>query len=269
MGLITTGASTENYYKTFNKVYLKVFNEYYMLHYPLYLNEGDNFFQCQKNLTDYCVQKVMPVEGKEILEIGCGNGIQSIYIMEKYKPSIIIGIDINKSNIDIAEMERKKKRIENIKFLVGNAQELDCIEDNSIDVVINIESAFHYPDKHSFLKQVYRVLKPGGKYIIADIIKKRPVEVKKGYWKKRMNFHHWDELKYRENLTKSGLILGEVEDITEKVIYSFTRCIEWFRESRVIKNIFIRIWGIIMLRLNRYLLKKKQSYFIFTGAKPL
>jgi len=47
-----------------------------MLHYPFYVNPNDDFLQSQKNLTDYCLLLLGDVSGKNILEIGCGNGIQ-------------------------------------------------------------------------------------------------------------------------------------------------------------------------------------------------
>ena len=268
MGLLKTGLSTENYYKTFNKVYLHTFGEYYMLHYPFSKKEDDDFLQCQKNMTDYCVEKVGDIKGKKVLEVGCGNGIQAIYIMENYNPAEIIGVDLNKYNIKIAQEELSKKGVKNISFIVGNAQELSEINDNSVDILLNIESAFHYPDKDRFIKQIYRVLKPGGKFVIADLIKKHGEERRNGVWKRRMHFHHGSEFDYRKSLEEANLQLDLVEDITDHIIGSFHRCIEWFMKSRIINNVFTRIWGMFMLKLNAHLLKKKNSYFIFAGIKP-
>ena len=268
LSLLKTGLSTENYYKTFNKVYLNTFGEYYMLHYPFYRDKEDDFLQCQKNLTDYCIDKVGKLEGKKVLEVGCGNGIQAIYVMKKYKPAEIIGIDLNENNIRIAKEEALKQGIENVKFYIDNAHTLSMIEDNSVDIVMNIESAFHYPDKEQFIKQIYRVLKPGGKFVIADIIKKYDEKRRKGFWKRRMHFHHGSETEYRKMIEDANFKLNFVEDITDHVIESFNICIKWFKKSRVIKNVFTRIWGMIMLRLNAHLLRKKQSYFIFAGEKP-
>jgi len=269
VSLIKTGLSTENYYKTFNKVYLNTFGEYYMLHYPFFKEKDDDFLQCQKNMTDYCIEKVGNLRGKKVLEIGCGNGVQAIYIMKKYEPSKMIGIDLNKSNIRIAQKEALKQKVENIDFVIGNAEELLNLEDNSIDIVLNIESAFHYPNKDKFINQIHRVLKPGGKFLIADIIKKKNSKNRKGFWKKRMNFYHATESDYRKLIQNSNLELLLVEDITEHIINSFHKCIDWFKKSKIIKNVFTRIWGMIMLRLNAHLLEKKQSYFIFLGIKPL
>ena len=269
MSLLKTGLSTENYYRTFNKVYLNTFGEYYMLHYPFFKEEEDDFLQCQKNMTDYCVKKVENLEGKKVLEIGCGNGIQAIYIMRKYKPAEIVGIDLNYDNIRIAKEELLKHGIKNIKFLIGDAQKLAEIDDDSIDIVLNIESAFHYPEKDKFIKQIYRVLKPGGEFVIADIIQKQEGKRKNGFWKRRMHFHHISESDYRKLIEEANLKLKLVEDVTDHVIESFYRCIEWFKRSKIIESVFTRIWATIMLRLNAHLLKKKQSYFIFTGTKPV
>jgi len=240
-----------------------------MLHYPYFKEEGDDFFQCQKNLTDYCIEKIGDINGKKVLEIGCGNGIQALYIMEKYKPSEIIGVDLNEDNIKIAQKELEKRDIKNVRFIVGNAQELFDIDGSSIDIVLNIESAFHYPDKKLFIEQIHKVLIPGKKFVIADIIKKSDKKRRNNVWKKRMHFNHWSELDYRKTFQDVGLNLDSVEDITDHVVVSFYRCIEWFKKSGVIKNVFVRIWGMIMLRLNAHLLKKKQSYYIFVGSKPM
>ncbi|MBA4322196.1 MAG: hypothetical protein C0408_05200, partial [Odoribacter sp.] len=139
-----------------------------MLHYPLYVKESDSFIQAQKNLTDYCVSLLDPLKNKEILEIGCGNGVQALYINAVHNPSSITGIDLNKGNIDIANSEKELTKTDNARFIVGDAQNLTQIASDSADVLINIESAFHYPDKPAFIKEINRVLKPGGQFLIAD-----------------------------------------------------------------------------------------------------
>ncbi len=58
-----------------------------------------------------------------------------------------------------------------ISFKQDNAQELNTIPDHSVDVMICIESAFHYPDKNAFFKQIKRVLHPDGVFLIVDIIR--------------------------------------------------------------------------------------------------
>src|SRR4030043_1075675 len=91
--LFSTGTSFSNYYRNLNLSLKRVNNEYTMLHFPYYVNDNDSFLQSQMNLTDYCVSKLSQFEGKSVLEIGCGNGIQAMYIKENFKPGVMTGID--------------------------------------------------------------------------------------------------------------------------------------------------------------------------------
>ena len=172
--MIRSGMSTDHYYDVMNNALKRVNNDdYTMLHYPLYINESDTFLQAQENLTDHCISRLDSLKNKTILEIGCGNGVQTKYILNKYKPKSITGIDLNKENIRIANQEKDRRKMKNVHFFVDDAQQLSKFKENSIDVIINIESAFHYPDKSLFLKQLFRVLKPGGHFLIADILTTR------------------------------------------------------------------------------------------------
>ena len=129
--------------------------------------------EAQANLTDYCISLLDPLENKDVVEIGCGNGVQSIYIYQNFNPSKVTGIDLSEANIEIAESEKERLKAEKVSFLVDDAQDMKHIPSESVDVVINIESAFHYPDKTAFLKEIHRVLKPGGQFLIADILPQR------------------------------------------------------------------------------------------------
>ena len=66
------------YYESMNMALKRINNKHTMLHYPLYVKETDSFVQGQKNLTDYCISLLGPIKNKEILEIGCGNGVQAL-----------------------------------------------------------------------------------------------------------------------------------------------------------------------------------------------
>ena len=78
--LSRAGFTNNQYYESMNMALKKLNNEYTMLHYPLYLEESDSFIQSQKNLTDYCISLLKPLKNRVILEIGCGNGVQALYI---------------------------------------------------------------------------------------------------------------------------------------------------------------------------------------------
>ncbi|MDZ7737514.1 MAG: class I SAM-dependent methyltransferase [Bacteroidales bacterium] len=162
-----------------------------MLNYPYHVNEGERFFDAQKNLTDYCLSLLPPVKGKNVLEIGCGNGVQARYILENYSPSSIV----------------------------------------AIDYVINIESAFHYPDKPSFFREIKRVLKPGGTYLVADILTTpRRRSIIGRYWKNRMSLNHWSIDNYEKELSKADLQIDRFSDITPGVIESFSNYRQWMRD---------------------------------------
>ena len=87
-------------------------------------------------------------------------GFRRVYINLIHNPLTITGIDLNQGNIDIANSEKTQCHGENVRFLVGDAQNLTVIPTDSVDVLLNIESAFHYPDKAAFINEVHRVLKP-------------------------------------------------------------------------------------------------------------
>jgi len=267
-----TGFTNNQYYESMNMALKRLNDEHTMLHYPLYVKETDSFIQAQKNLTDYCIALLRPIHNKKILEIGCGNGIQALYINESHNPSSITGIDLNKANIDIANSEKESANAHNVKFIVGDAQNLTHIESGSIDVLLNIESAFHYPDKARFLEEIQRVLKPGGQFLIADILstrKKREGLMK--IWGKPMGHHFWNHKRYSHEFSKSELIIDHTEDISHQVRKGWSLYRNWLPKIKMdslLQNIAFRIFYVINVRINIFFLNNRQQYLIFVGTKP-
>ena len=271
--LFGTGFTNNQYYESMNMALKRLNNEYTMLHYPFYAKESDSFIQAQKNLTDYCISLLNPIKNKEILEIGCGNGVQALYINANYGPLKITGIDLNKANIEIANSERDRAKIDNVQFLLDDAQNLTQIQSDSVDVLLNIESAFHYPDKSAFLKEVYRVLKPGGQYLIADILSTR--KKREGFmkiWGKPMVYNFWTRKQYEDEFLKSALIINHREDITHQVKKGWSIYRNWIpkiKRELFLQNVAFKIFYVINARLNIYFLRSRQQYFIYAGNKPI
>ena len=265
--LLEAGSSTQNYYHSINKTYKKLYKKLLMLHYPFYEKHDETLEDRQINLTKFCVSQLEELENKNILEVGCGNGTQSIYIYENYKPASVKGVDINTQNIELANSINGAHQ--SLEFMVDDAQQLAQVADNSVDVLLCIESAFHYPDKESFMRQVNRVLKPSGKFLIADILSR---SYKNRYfmekWKRKMSFHHWTEEHYRETFKQYGLEIKHTKDITESIKKGYSGYNKWL--SRENFNSFInyltfKLFIFAQVKINTFLLSNRRKYFIFVG----
>ncbi|MDX9928353.1 MAG: methyltransferase domain-containing protein [Bacteroidales bacterium] len=272
IGFCRSGSSSSRYYEAMNSALYQIDDQYTMLHYPLHMEADESFRKAQENLTRHCLSFIEPLEGKTILEIGCGNGVQTKFIAQNYNPGYITGIDLNRRNILIANREKERRKIGNSFFLVDDAQKLRKIADNSFQVVVNIESAFHYPDKQAFLSEIYRVLEPGGRFIIADIIRNRKLtDGKSGHWTRNMGLNHWTADQYGEGLAKAGLKVDEVDNITEHIIKGYRNYRSYFRHMKkkgLISTVFFRLFYLVNVKLNIRLLEKHRQYIIYSGSKP-
>jgi SAM-dependent methyltransferase len=104
------------------------------------------------------------LSGKRVLEIGCGHGGGASYLMRTLRPTSYTGLDVNSDGIAFCQ---KRHNLPGLEFLPGDAENLP-FDDQSFDVVINIESSHCYLDFPGFLAGVARVLRPGGHFLYAD-----------------------------------------------------------------------------------------------------
>ncbi|HIC83493.1 MAG TPA: class I SAM-dependent methyltransferase [Candidatus Marinimicrobia bacterium] len=119
----------------------------------------------------YCIQlyhhtvEKLAVQDKTVLEVGSGRGGGTSYIARYLSPKKITGIDYSKNAIKLCNRIHNEH---NLRFVEGDASDLP-IEDDSQDVVINVESSHCYPSIPQFLSEVKRVLKPGGLFAWTDV----------------------------------------------------------------------------------------------------
>ena len=119
----------------------------------------------------YCIQlyhhtvEQLAVQDKTVLEVGSGRGGGTSYIARYLNPKKITGIDYSKNAIKLCNRIHNEH---NLRFVEGDASDLP-FEDDSQDVVINVESSHCYPSIPQFLSEVKRVLKPGGLFAWTDV----------------------------------------------------------------------------------------------------
>lgn len=136
------------------------------------------------------------LQGKDVLEVGSGRGGGAKHIASALKPASYIGMDLAQNAVDLAN---KLHKLPNLKFIQGSAEEIP-LPDNSIDVVLNVESCHAYGSVDKFISEVKRVLKPGGIFALVDFRDREKMDI------------------LREQLKNSGLQWIEEEDICSNVI---------------------------------------------------
>jgi len=237
-----------------------------MFHLPLYASETKNIVDAQRRLTDYCIKQLPSLGGKQVLDIGCGNGAQSAYIKQKYGAGQLFGLDIEEYSIKTAKENLQK--LPGLQFSLGDAQDLKEFNDASMDTVLCIESAFHYSAKFAFLKSVRRVLKEGGDFLLADILYKNSSI--STTWKSSWNKNHWTHEQYKEAFDKLGFCLVNEEDITDQIIKGIEQTKVLIKSPKKQKSFTSRLANYYVnnqFRHNAEQLKLNWNYHVFVLKK--
>ncbi|MHA1617976.1 MAG: class I SAM-dependent methyltransferase [Promethearchaeota archaeon] len=164
---------------------------------PLNLKPEDEPERYCINLYHHDVYDV-DLEGKDLLEIGCGRGGGASYISRYLKTKSFIGLDLSKKAIKFCNTNYD---IPGLSFVRGKAEDLP-FEDEQFDAVVNVESSRCYADMQGFLNEVHRTLKPGGHLLFSDM---RTEE---------------DNLELRNQFSEASFTTISEKDILQNVIQS-------------------------------------------------
>src|SRR5512145_2109433 len=152
--------------------------------------------------------------GETVLDLGSGGGIDVFLSAKQVGPTgKVYGLDMTDEMLALARDNQQKAGVTNVEFLKGDIEHIP-LPDNSVDVIISNCVINLSPDKDQVLREAFRVLKPGGRFAVADIVLTKRVsdEIKRhiGLWTGCVA-GALEINEYKTKLLQSGFADAEVE----------------------------------------------------------
>jgi len=152
--------------------------------------------------------------GETVLDLGSGGGIDVLLSARRVSPGgIAYGLDMTDEMLTLARENQKKAGVDNVEFLKGEIENIP-LPDNAVDVIISNCVINLSADKDRVLREAFRVLKPGGRFAVSDVVTRGEIPAEL-----RENILLWvgcvagalEEREYRAKLAAAGFSQIEIE----------------------------------------------------------
>ncbi len=220
-------------------------------HLPLRLEEVDEVNRYSIQLY-HQVAGAVDLRGSDVLEVGSGRGGGASFIARYLEPGSMTGLDFSPKAIDFCNNHYS---VPSLGFRQGNAENLP-FQPSSFDAVVNIESSHCYGSIPVFLKEVHRVLRPGGHFLYSDYCPENQLDT------------------LRHQISQSGFSIKSEADISANVLKALQtddgrkRDLINRKVPRLLKGFFYEFAGLQGTRsYNSALRRGEKIYFRFVLEK--
>jgi len=153
--------------------------------------------------------------GEVVLDLGSGGGIDVLLSARRVGPTgKAYGLDMTDEMLALANSNKAKAGVQNVEFLKGQIESIP-LADNTVDVIISNCVINLSADKDKVLREAFRVLKPGGRFAVSDVVTRGEIP-----GSIREHVLLWvgclagalDESDYRAKLTAAGFVEADIEE---------------------------------------------------------
>ncbi len=273
MGLATNKKFSSNdiarYYDVSEDHYIYFWdlNQSHALHYGYWDADTKTFREALENINKVLSEKAVITEGTKVLDAGCGVGGSSIWLA-KNKKAVVTGITLSAKQAARANAYAHKIHLnEHVQFDVQDYTQTK-FDAETFDVVWAIESVCHAESKEAFIQEAYRILKPGGRLIMADFFITKEGDVQ-GQKELDAWAHGWavpffeKEEQFSSMLQTTGFHKIEMLDRTANIVKSAKRLYYAFFPGWVLSRMYN------LVNRNTTDLSKKNVYTAYYQYKTL
>ena len=233
------------------------------------MKDATGLARALERMIELVVAPVGIEERHHVVDAGCGVGGTAIHLA-KTRGCKVTGVNLSRLHLEMAENKAAATGMEDlVNFSYADCSRSLPFADHSVDVVVNIESARHYSDRGRFLREVCRILKPGGKIVASDWMARnnlRPNQYDKfiqplcAAWA----MHNLEsQSTYTRLLHKNGLEVLEFEGFDGKELDNLQIIMNTYQSLRLLRHSGMRAPALLKLmdRIEKLYNAWRNSYF--------
>lgn len=230
--------------------------------------------EAQDRLTDLLISKVNLAPGQTLLDVGCGVGRPAVRLSQQ-TGATVVGITVSADQVARATALAEQSGIAGrVRFQRADAMALP-FDNESFDAAWAFESLLHMPDRAHVLREIWRVLRPGGRFVLTDVTEERPLSAEQRallYGSFLLRSLETIE-RYPMLVTATGFVVDDVIDLSAQT----KRTLQYVSDALTEKREAIRalygaellatleqVWPILATIQRDYL-----GYIVLVAHKPL